>query len=219
MTDLVYQFVKDGIVDLRFAEGTFLTEGEIATALHVSRTPVREAFVRLQAEGLLELRPKKGAFVRPITLREFREVMELRLLVETAGARRAVEAEPPIDEKLQAHLVRQVVAAKASDIDRFLESDRLFHAQIVQSADNRLFTDIYDRLRDRQLRMGVRAMFGVRGRMEQVMAEHRAIADAVAARRGEDVELAIRAHLDATFASLEPRMSNDPNGMRALHGH
>jgi DNA-binding GntR family transcriptional regulator len=65
-TDRAYAYTKARVLDSTFAGGELLTEGEVAEALRMSRTPVREAFLRLEGEGLLRLYPKRGALVVPV---------------------------------------------------------------------------------------------------------------------------------------------------------
>src|SRR5919198_6098144 len=84
-----YDYVKARLLDGRFPGGTLLSENELAQRLGVSRTPVRQAFVQLEAEELLELYPKRGALVVPISPREADDVLEARLLLEVHFARRA----------------------------------------------------------------------------------------------------------------------------------
>ncbi|MDR3080973.1 MAG: GntR family transcriptional regulator, partial [Streptomyces sp.] len=68
--DRVYAHVKRGVLDRRYEGGTLLTEGELADEVGVSRTPVREALLRLEMEGLIKLYPKKGALVLPVSVQE-----------------------------------------------------------------------------------------------------------------------------------------------------
>ena len=89
---LAYDYVKARLLDGRFAGGTLLSENEIAQRLDVSRTPVRQAFVQLEAEGLLELYPRRGALVVPISPSEAEDVLEARMLIEQHAARRAASA-------------------------------------------------------------------------------------------------------------------------------
>jgi DNA-binding GntR family transcriptional regulator len=77
-----YDYVKERLLDGRFPGGTLLSENELAQRLGVSRTPVRQAFVQLEAEQLLELYPKRGALVVPVSVGEVDAVMETRMLVE-----------------------------------------------------------------------------------------------------------------------------------------
>src|SRR5688572_17777620 len=103
----VYTHVKQGVLERRYEGGTLLTEGELAEAVGVSRTPVREALLRLEAEGLLRLYPKKGALVLPVSAQEIADVVETRLLVEEHAARKAVPAPAGLIERLEELLARQ----------------------------------------------------------------------------------------------------------------
>lgn len=96
--DRVYAHVKQGVLERTYEGGTLLTEGELAEAVGVSRTPVREALLRLEAEGLIKLYPKKGALVLPVSAQEIADVVETRLLVEEHAARKAVPA-PPVSSR------------------------------------------------------------------------------------------------------------------------
>src|SRR4051812_35208867 len=84
-----YAYVKDRLLDGRFAGGTLLSENEIAHALGCSRTPVRQAFVELQGEGLLDLYPRRGGLVIPVSATDADDVLEARLLLEPYCARKA----------------------------------------------------------------------------------------------------------------------------------
>src|SRR5215469_18784673 len=79
--DFVFAWLKKHVVSLPRTEGTFLTEAEVCRATGTSRTPVREALLRLEADGLLRIVPKKGAFVPPITEMEVDAIMQARALV------------------------------------------------------------------------------------------------------------------------------------------
>ena len=125
-----YDYVKERLLDGRFAGGTLLSENEIAQRLGLSRTPVRQAFVQLEGEELLELYPKRGALVVPITPSEAEDVLEARLLIEQHCVRRAAVAGGPVlIEEL-----RETIAAQERALDRgsgFAWADRQFHLAIV----------------------------------------------------------------------------------------
>src|SRR5690606_15686005 len=89
--DRAYAMVRDGIVRGTYAAALRITEQEIAQALGISRTPVREALRRLQAEGFLKVLPNVGAVVTPWTDSDTRNVFELRALLEPYGAQRAAQ--------------------------------------------------------------------------------------------------------------------------------
>src|SRR3954466_15517689 len=105
--DRVYDHVKRGVLERRYEGGTLLTEGELAEAVGVSRTPVREALLKLEVEGLLKLYPKKGALVLAVSAQETADVVETRLLVEEFAVRRAVPAPERLIGRLQELLAEQ----------------------------------------------------------------------------------------------------------------
>src|ERR1700755_625970 len=80
--DRAHDYVKRQVLTGAFPGGELISEGEVAAALGMSRTPVREAFLRLEAEGLLRLYPQRGALVVPVSPEEVRAVMEARLVLE-----------------------------------------------------------------------------------------------------------------------------------------
>ena len=186
--DRVYIHVKEGVLDRRYEGGTLLTEGELAEAVGVSRTPVREALLRLEAEGLIKLYPKKGALVLPVSAQEIADVVETRQLVEEHAIRKAVSASPRLIARLTELLERQREQAAAGDLAGAAVTDRCFHAEIVRSGGNEILSRLYDQLRDRQLRMGVAVMHAHPDRITKTLAEHREILDAL---RAGDPEAAV----------------------------
>ncbi|MEF9905006.1 GntR family transcriptional regulator [Streptomyces sp. P9-A2] len=175
----VYAHVKQGVLERRYEGGTLLTEGELADAAGVSRTPVREALLRLEAEGLIRLYPKKGALVLPVSAQEIADVVETRLLVEEHAVRKAVPAPPGLIERLEALLARQREQAAAGDFAAASVTDRCFHAEIVRSGGNEILSRLYDQLRDRQLRMGVAVMYSHPDRIAKTLSEHQEILEAL----------------------------------------
>ncbi|MFC8239686.1 GntR family transcriptional regulator [Streptomyces chartreusis] len=186
--DRVYTHVKQGVLDRRYEGGTLLTEGELAEAVGVSRTPVREALLRLEVEGLIKLYPKKGALVLPVSAQEIKDVVETRILVEEHAARKAVPAPPRLIERLEELLARQKEQAAAGDLAAAAVTDRCFHAEIVRSGGNEILSRLYDQLRDRQLRMGVAVMYSHPDRIAKTLVEHEEILQAL---RSGDTEAAV----------------------------
>ncbi|WP_445524702.1 GntR family transcriptional regulator [Streptomyces cyslabdanicus] len=186
--DRVYAHVKQAVLDRSYEGGTLLTEGELAEAVGVSRTPVREALLRLEVEGLIKLYPKKGALVLPVSAQEIADVVETRQLVEVHAARKAVPARPGLIERLEELLRKQKKQAAAGDFAAAAVTDRCFHAEIVRSGGNEILSRLYDQLRDRQLRMGVAVMHSHPDRLAKTLAEHEQILDAL---RSGDAEAAV----------------------------
>ncbi|MEU0809063.1 GntR family transcriptional regulator [Streptomyces sp. NPDC005970] len=175
----VYAHVKQAVLDRRYEGGTLLTEGDLAEAVGVSRTPVREALLRLEAEGLLKLYPKKGALVLPVSAQEITDVVETRLLVERHAVAKVVPAGQRLIARLEELLEEQKEHAAAGDLNAFAVADRCFHAEIVRAAGNGILAHLYDQLRDRQLRMGVATMHAEPGRIAKNITEHTEILTAL----------------------------------------
>lgn len=191
----VYTHIKQAVLDRRYEGGTLLTEGELAEAVGVSRTPVREALLKLEVEGLIKLYPKKGALVLAVSAQEIRDVVETRLLVEEFAVRKAVPAPASLVARLEELLAEQRRHADAGDLAAFAVSDRCFHAEIVKHAGNEILSRLYDQLRDRQLRMGVAMMQALPDRVSRNYEEHAEILDRIKAGDAEGAAGCVRVHL------------------------
>jgi DNA-binding GntR family transcriptional regulator len=195
----VYAHVKERLLDGTFPGGSLLSENELSQQLGLSRTPVRQAFVQLEAEGLLELYPKRGALVVPVAASEIEDVFEARLLVEehcarraaNAGARLVADLEPLIAEQEQA------VAQGATGMAEFARADRHFHRAIVHAAGNAILTRLYDALRDRQQRIATVSLARNPGDAERFVAEHHGIVEAIGRSDGAAAADLVSAHLRA----------------------
>ncbi|WP_455356216.1 GntR family transcriptional regulator [Streptomyces sp. SYSU K217416] len=193
--DRVYAHIKQAVLDRRYEGGTLLTEGELAEAVGVSRTPVREALLKLEVEGLIKLYPKKGALVLPVSAQEIADVVETRLLVEEHAARKAVPAPPHLLARLEELLEQQKRQADAGDLAAVAVTDRCFHAEIVRSGGNEILSRLYDQLRDRQLRMGVAVMHSHPDRIAKNITEHSEILEALRAGDADAAAALVHRHV------------------------
>src|SRR6476661_10958272 len=116
-----YDHLKRAVLDGTHPGGTLLTEGEVAEQLGVSRTPVREALLRLEAEGLVRLYPKKGALVIPVSAQEARDVVEARELIEQWAADRVWARRKEVLEDLAAVLEQMREARRRGAVAEFSE--------------------------------------------------------------------------------------------------
>jgi DNA-binding GntR family transcriptional regulator len=204
--DRALEYVKDQILTGAFPGGELISEGEVADALGMSRTPVREAFLRLEAEGLLRLYPQRGALVVPVSPQEVRAVMEARLVLEQFAAGKVIgqsaEARGVMFDRMAAELARQRRTVVTAELREFADADRAFHAILIETACNSILHDVYGSLRDRQMRMIGESAVRDPARIETILAEHTLIAEAL--REGDlDRSLdAIRAHLAGTERAL-----------------
>lgn len=209
-SERAYQYVKNEILKRRFAAHDLLSEGEIAHAVGVSRTPVREALLRLQGEGLLRLLPKRGALVMPVTADEVADVMETRRVIESFAALKIVTGKggaalaPVLDE----HLASMRRAMAAADLTAYVAADRDFHLAIVAATGNEILTSLYRSLRERQLRMGLVNLLDDSGakvdpaRMRSTLTEHELIRRAISTGNADAATKAVTSHLERTARHL-----------------
>jgi len=201
-----YVFTKGRVLDSTFAGGDLITEGEVADALGMSRTPVREAFLRLEGEGLLRLYPKRGALVVPVSVGEVESVMETRMLVERFALDKVLSngGAAGLADDLDGAIVQQVQRIEAGDADGFVAVDREFHTLFVTAAGNPIVTGLYDTLRDRQQRMIITSLLISAERSASILVEHHALTDAIRAGDLERAQTVLDAHLRGTLDLLRP---------------
>lgn len=206
--DHAFEWLKEYIATLPRNEGTFLTEGDVCESTGLSRTPVREALLRLQADGFLQIVPKKGAFVPPITDAEVEAVMQARGLVEDWCVRRATSVPDSLASELMTLIDKQKVS-QGNPVE-FIDSDREFHRMIVHSAGNSVIANFYESLRDRQVRMGLRAIATSEYRSSQVLKEHAAIVEGISSGDPDTAATAIATHLSGTLSALQLPVISHP---------
>jgi DNA-binding GntR family transcriptional regulator len=203
--DRAHDYVKRQVLTGVFPGGELISEGEVAAALGMSRTPVREAFLRLEAEGLLRLYPQRGALVVPVSSEEARAVIEARLVLEKFAAAKVIGRGPAacaaVFGRLSTELQRQRDAAAKPDWEEFSDADRAFHSVTFQASGNAIMAGFYSSLRDRQMRMN-RELVMHDERVTTIMDEHRVIAEALRDGDLQRTEEAVRTHLASTMRTL-----------------
>jgi DNA-binding GntR family transcriptional regulator len=195
-----YRHLRETVLVDPAVQGTFLNEVDLAQDIGVSRTPVREALLLLVAEGLVEMVPKRGAYVPPLSGRQIRELMELRTLLEQHAASVTLAQHSVPLEPMRAALAEQerLLTTEPCDAHEFIEWDRRFHQSLVDAAGNELIARTYAGLRTRQVRVGVAALFRAMDRQRAVCAEHGRIVDALESGDEAAAHAAISEHLRIT---------------------
>lgn len=186
----IYERVRDRILEADLQPGQQVRIKDLADAFGVSVTPVRDALRRLETDGLLEIAPRRGAYVRVITPAQVVETFQVRRIVECAALREGRPGPRFLDEMsdLLAAMESLRIGSEFSDYKEFITLDRRFHGSIVELAGNRLLTELYQ-----NLRWVVQPALVLSGSREQrateTLAEHGAI---VRALRAGDVDRAVR---------------------------
>ncbi|MDO9381028.1 MAG: GntR family transcriptional regulator [Nocardioidaceae bacterium] len=195
-----YEHVKRRILDGVY-DG-LLTEGGVAAELDCSRTPVREAFLRLESEGMVRLYPKKGAMVVPVSAQEAGDVWQARALVEQWAAPRAFARGDEIVPRLRELAAQMRDRLDDGDVSGFTEADRTFHEVIVGVAGNEVLSRLYRSLRERQLCINAAAMRVSRVRMEIAVVDHERLADLLAGDDADAFAAAVEEHLDGARRAI-----------------
>jgi DNA-binding GntR family transcriptional regulator len=143
LAEQAYQEIRARILDNLWAPGYQALEQEVALALGMSRTPVREALMRLQQEGLVEVAPRRGMRVLPVSPQDMREIYEILTALECMAAE-ILALRKPSTAELQALVdatERMETALQADDLDGWARADENFHMALVKLAGNRMLLD------------------------------------------------------------------------------
>jgi len=180
LAEHVYESFKRDIISGVYKPGEALSENILGKRYATSRTPVREAAVRLERENLVRIVPKKGYFVKLISVSELNELYEYRALIECGAAELAAAKNHDADllqELASAAAVKYEVGNRAS-YARFIEADTAFHVGIARLAGNQLLIDAVADLRAHMERI-LYAAINVGDYSEVLTREHAAICDAI----------------------------------------
>lgn len=203
LSEQAYAGVKDRILSLELRPGQFVNELALCQMLEMGRMPVHQAVHRLQAEGLLEIIPRKGIIIGAGSLNEMLALLEARAAVEPNIAALAAERASPVQVKDIGKLLKQ--SAKLADQRfrrEFMAIDRAFHQAVAEAAGNPILTDAQRPLHERSARIWSLIVMRQPDGLRLTQDEHEAVFDAI--RRG-DKDAARRA-MQAHLASLKRRI-------------
>ena len=195
----LHQQLREAIVQAALKPGTALSESEIAARYQVSRQPVREAFIRLAQEDLVEIRPQRGTFVRRIVAANVLDARFVREAIEVAVAREAAQtADAAAIARLRATLETQ---AAAHGNAAFLSADEAMHHEIALIAGRESAWRVVDQVKAQMDRVRYLSYTDI-SPVDRLIAQHRAIVDAIAAHDADAAELAVRTHMAEILLQL-----------------
>ena len=207
----VYLTLREAILTLAYRPGEILRKPEICAELGVSRSPVSDAVARLAAEGLVDVVPQAGTYVARFSMEDIREGAFLREAIELAAAERVAETLTGAQAQvLRRNLTVQAALVRAGDPQGFYEADAEMHQLILSFTGFRHLAQVsqtawahVDRAR--------RLVLPVPGRVEQTLAEHRAILAALESRDPAAARAAVKHHLSQLIRHLEPLERERPD--------
>lgn len=188
------------IVRNQLEPGARLSESEIGAKLGLSRQPVRESFIKLAEEGLLEIRPQRGTFVRKISLEAVMDARFVREAIEADIVKACIETAP---EGLVRELRGQIAAQQRLADDRpsaFVPLDDAFHQTLAQAAGRPNAWTVIEGMKSQMDR--VRQMTSTNFPLAHLIAQHTAVVDAIETGDSDEAEQAMRGHLRMILQDL-----------------
>lgn len=199
----IHTVLRRDIIVGRLAPRAVLSEQEIAAGFGISRTPVREAMIKLAEEGLVEIFPQYGSFVAPIKLREVFDSQFAREALECAAVDKAVDRLDELQEQqLKAVIGRQRASQDLSQREAFFRADDDMHMLILSIAGHGTAWQFVETAKVQMDRVRHLAISIVR-KQTAILNEHEAVVDRLLARDRSGAVDAMRTHLRAIFSSIE----------------
>lgn len=203
LKDRAYGAIKDAILSLKLEPGAPIVETSLAEQLGISKTPVRDALQELEREGFVTRVFFKGTYVTDVTMKDIREVFQLRAVLEGLAAR--IAAQLFSDEELKAvagHLEQAQLALERGDLVTCSERGQYIHHAIRQKGDNARLAVIIGNLDD-HLRRFRGLSDQISGRLNKSLVEHGRVLTALQGRDPDAAEQAMRIHLFSVLHDLE----------------
>ena len=207
----VLDHLRERIVALDLAPGMLLSRADLASSFGVSQTPVRDALMRLEEEGLVDVFPQHKTVVSRIDIAQARQAHFLRRAIEVeVGRTLAGNRDPALVKQLRATIARQRAALAAGDYPEFVACDQAFHRQMYEAAD---VPGLWEEVRrrsghlDRLRRLHLPAA----GKGDAILRDHARIADAIAKRDAATAERRVREHLSGTLLQIDAIRARYPD--------
>jgi len=198
LTDLAYERLREGIVAGELKLGQQVSEAQLAQRMGISKTPVREALVRLKMEGLVDIQPQRGTFVFRLTPEQVGQLCRYRAMIESAAMREAATEQPAeLLQRLRRLVADMNEAEAAGDVNRLSRLDMNFHFELLACCSNPYLRAAYELIRYQLIALRHRSP------ISNMVDSHQVLVDAL--ERG-DVDAACRM-LEAHVLENESRYS------------
>lgn len=207
LTSIIFEKIREDILNGRYEPGEKIVEAKLAEELGVSRTPVREALKQLELDGLVENIPNRGVIVKGISEQDIEDIYTIRMAIEGIAARWSVERMD--DSELQGlkdiYELMEFYTFK-KDVDKVFELNTRFHETLYKATKSRYLEHV---LKDFQIFIKSTRNESLKseGRMEQALAEHKLIMEALTNR---DVDQAVK--------YIVNHVDNSRKNVRKIHG-
>lgn len=197
LRDVAYDLIKHQIITCTFKPGEYLNEAFVSAKLGIGRTPVHQALDRLMLEDMVEVIPRKGVIVKPVSLEDVMQIIEVRLINEPYGVRLAAERADDTEIAAMTDILgRARKWAAVRNVKEMMLLDREFHMALARAARNTVLADILRKLHERSLRFWFISLTAP-DHHETVQDQHDLIMQAIRARDADAAEAAMRNHIES----------------------
>ena len=205
--DEVYDQLKQDVAGFRLVPGDRFTENEISERLGVSRTPIRQALIRLQHEGFVEVMFRSGWRVLPFDFEKFEQLYDLRMLLEfdavkrlcDEGVARSRKGQELIDGLAAIWLVP--AGERSHDTAQVSQWDEELHCALVEASGNQEIARVHREVTDR-IRIIRRLDFTKQARIDATYDEHAKILKLIQRKRGDQAAMLLRAHIETSQSEV-----------------
>ncbi|SFQ38911.1 GntR family transcriptional regulator [Salibacterium halotolerans] len=203
-----YHIIRTAIKNLKLAPGKTFLEREIAEILEMSRTPVREALVRLQTEGIITLVPRRGFIINPIKKDDLKEIYEVTESLDGLAVELATNKITHDElQHLKELIVQQQKCLSENNLYQWSLLDDQFHADIIKYANNNRLNNIID-IHSDQLHRARLYTINDRPVPYRSVTEHQAIITCIEAQNGEAARLAMQSHRKRALWEISEALDN-----------
>lgn len=206
INEKVYNFIKTNIINYTYPPGYTLNLTQMSKKLGVSHTPIKDALFKLAGEGLVEIAPRKGTYVKDITQEDIHEILQVRIILETAAVEEIAAglSEESFSQFTGLHETMLSLGAAENNeatYKAYMERDSEFHLLFFKILGNQRLLSIYQNLNAHMQIVRFR-LLGKRGKSPSTDIEHAHILEALRQRNPEKAKQAVRRHLLIIDASL-----------------
>jgi DNA-binding GntR family transcriptional regulator len=202
-TELAYQQIRAQILNNQMPAGFQATEQDIAELLKMSRTPIREALLRLSQEGLIEIWPRHGMRVKYISVNDLREIYEIITALESAAVGLAALRKVPAGKlgEMRASIAKMDAALAQDDLKRWADADGSFHQQLAEASGNRRLVEVVETYQGQAHRLRMMTL-KLRPKPSNSNRDHEAVVEAIAKGDAKSAERIHREHRERSGAML-----------------
>jgi DNA-binding GntR family transcriptional regulator len=197
LKDKAYQELKVLLLDGSYSPGTFLSERNLGEQLGMSKTPIRAALERLEAEGFVTTAPQQGIIVRELSLREMREHYEIRAALESYIVQQIAEKLSPDQiAAVENNLETQLACIQSGDVKGHVQADADFHLLLAGFLGNAEIQKVMQHQRDKMFRVTLQISCQCPARMQTSLAEHTMLFEEIREGHADFAAKKIQAHLE-----------------------